>query len=82
MAADLRGQPAPLRLLRLLAASLGGVRPEWMAGRHKSLTFNNVFSNDGWWFGFISGIIEENYDVHFPTTGQEIAYPSISSRMV
>ncbi|XP_049409174.1 protein AGENET DOMAIN (AGD)-CONTAINING P1-like [Solanum stenotomum] len=35
----------------------------------------NVFANDGWWFGFISGKIGEEYYVYFPTTADNIAYP-------
>ncbi|XP_055831070.1 protein AGENET DOMAIN (AGD)-CONTAINING P1-like [Solanum dulcamara] len=36
----------------------------------------DVFANDGWWFGFISGKIGEEYYVYFPTTADNIAYPS------
>uniref|UniRef100_M1CKQ9 RNA binding protein n=1 Tax=Solanum tuberosum TaxID=4113 RepID=M1CKQ9_SOLTU len=35
----------------------------------------DVFANDGWWFGFISGKIGEEYYVYFPTTADNIAYP-------
>ncbi|XP_059302038.1 protein AGENET DOMAIN (AGD)-CONTAINING P1-like [Lycium ferocissimum] len=35
----------------------------------------DVFDNDGWWFGLITGKIGQKYDVYFPTTGDEIAYP-------
>ncbi|XP_055832189.1 protein AGENET DOMAIN (AGD)-CONTAINING P1-like [Solanum dulcamara] len=35
----------------------------------------DVFANDGWWFGFISGKTGEEYYVNFPTTGDNIAYP-------
>ncbi|XP_015069554.1 DUF724 domain-containing protein 3-like [Solanum pennellii] len=35
----------------------------------------DVFDNDGWWIGFISGRHEENYKVYFPTTGENVAYP-------
>ncbi|XP_055828587.1 protein AGENET DOMAIN (AGD)-CONTAINING P1-like [Solanum dulcamara] len=35
----------------------------------------DVFDNDGWWIGFISGRHEENYYVYFPTTGDNVAYP-------
>ncbi|KAG5602531.1 hypothetical protein H5410_033901 [Solanum commersonii] len=34
----------------------------------------DVFANDGWWFGFISGKIGEEYYVYFPTTADNIAY--------
>ncbi|KAM3232358.1 hypothetical protein P3L10_017717 [Capsicum annuum] len=36
----------------------------------------DVFANDGWWFGFISGKAGQEYYVYFPTTGDNIAYPS------
>ncbi|KAM3339030.1 protein AGENET DOMAIN (AGD)-CONTAINING P1-like [Capsicum galapagoense] len=36
----------------------------------------DVFANDGWWFGIISGIIGQEYYVYFPTTTDNIAYPS------
>ncbi|KAM3374610.1 hypothetical protein P3S68_013324 [Capsicum galapagoense] len=35
----------------------------------------DVFANDGWWFGFISGIVGEELYVYFPTTADNIAYP-------
>ncbi|KAG5602529.1 hypothetical protein H5410_033899 [Solanum commersonii] len=35
----------------------------------------DVFANDGWWLGFISGKIGEEYYVYFPTTADNIAYP-------
>ncbi|KAK4375675.1 hypothetical protein RND71_006352 [Anisodus tanguticus] len=35
----------------------------------------DVFDNDGWWFGLITGKIGQEYDVYFPTTGDKIAYP-------
>ncbi|KAF3680043.1 putative coiled-coil domain-containing protein 12-like [Capsicum annuum] len=37
----------------------------------------DVFANDRWWFGFISGKVGQEYYVYFPTTGD-----NISSRMV
>ncbi|MCD7450716.1 hypothetical protein HAX54_008170 [Datura stramonium] len=36
----------------------------------------DVFDNDGWWFGLITGKIGHKYSVYFPTTGDEIAYPT------
>lgn len=36
----------------------------------------DVFANDGWWFGVISGKIGQKYYVYFPTTGENIEYPS------
>ncbi|KAH0659446.1 hypothetical protein KY289_028194 [Solanum tuberosum] len=36
----------------------------------------DVYANDGWWFGCISGKIGEEYYVYFPTTEDNIAYPS------
>ncbi|WMV35499.1 hypothetical protein MTR67_028884 [Solanum verrucosum] len=35
----------------------------------------DVFDNDGWWFGFISAKVGDEYYVYFPTTGDNIAYP-------
>ncbi|KAH0666827.1 hypothetical protein KY285_028033 [Solanum tuberosum] len=40
----------------------------------------DVVDSDGWWFGFISGIIGEEYYVYFPTTGDNIACPSHALR--
>ncbi|XP_055826399.1 protein AGENET DOMAIN (AGD)-CONTAINING P1-like [Solanum dulcamara] len=36
----------------------------------------DVFANDGWWLGLITGKIGQNYYVYFPTTGDHIEYPS------
>lgn len=36
----------------------------------------NVFSNDGWLFGIINGIIGQEYYFYFPTTAYNIAYTS------
>ena len=35
----------------------------------------DVFDNDGWWFGFISARVGDEYYVYFPTTADNIAYP-------
>ncbi|CAN4099224.1 unnamed protein product [Withania somnifera] len=51
--------------------------------QHETMLENNfrlydmvdVFANDGWWFGFISGKVGQDYYVYFPTTGDNIAYP-------
>ncbi|KAL3366851.1 hypothetical protein AABB24_011520 [Solanum stoloniferum] len=32
----------------------------------------DVFDNDGWWFGFISAKVGDEYYVYFPTTGDNI----------
>ncbi|XP_019069866.1 protein AGENET DOMAIN (AGD)-CONTAINING P1-like [Solanum lycopersicum] len=76
-------QSAPLEEL----VPIGHVRPvsshqlgTTSENRFRQYDKVDVFSSDGWWFGFISGIIEENYYVHFPTTGQEVAYPSHALR--
>ncbi|WMV35534.1 hypothetical protein MTR67_028919 [Solanum verrucosum] len=76
---------APLEEL----VTIGEVRPvppyqlETMSGNTFRLYDKvDVFSNDGWWFGFISGIIGEEYYVYFPTTGDNIAYPSHALRFL
>ncbi|XP_059302053.1 protein AGENET DOMAIN (AGD)-CONTAINING P1-like [Lycium ferocissimum] len=49
---------------------------EFMAGDNFRLyDMVDVFSKDGWWFGFISGKIGQEYYVYFPTTGNNIAFP-------
>ncbi|CAN4100526.1 unnamed protein product [Withania somnifera] len=54
------------------------VPPETMPenGGFRVYDIVDVFANDGWWFGFISGKIGEEYYVYFPTTADNIAYPA------
>ncbi|PHT46341.1 hypothetical protein CQW23_15499 [Capsicum baccatum] len=70
---------APLEEI-VTAAEVRPVPPD----QHETLSENgfcrydmvDVFANDGWWFGFISGKVGQEYYVYFPTTGDNIAYPS------
>ncbi|MCD9644167.1 hypothetical protein HAX54_032184 [Datura stramonium] len=72
-------ESAPLEDV-VTAAEVRPVPPD----QHEIMSGNNfrlydmvdVFANDGWWFGFISGKIGQDYYVYFPTTGDNIAYPS------
>ncbi|XP_055826401.1 protein AGENET DOMAIN (AGD)-CONTAINING P1-like [Solanum dulcamara] len=36
----------------------------------------DLFANDGWWLGLISGKIGQKYYVYFPTIEDNIEYPS------
>ncbi|KAM3232332.1 hypothetical protein BC332_16806 [Capsicum chinense] len=70
---------APLEEI-VTAAEVRPVPPD----QHEIISENNfrlydmvdVYANDGWWFGFISGKAGQEYYVYFPTTGDNIAYPS------
>ncbi|XP_059302050.1 protein AGENET DOMAIN (AGD)-CONTAINING P1-like [Lycium ferocissimum] len=72
-------ESAPLEDV-VTAAEVRPVQPH----QHEIMTENNfrmydmvdVFANDGWWFGFISGKIGQEYYVYFPTTADNIAYPA------
>ncbi|XP_060188056.1 protein AGENET DOMAIN (AGD)-CONTAINING P1-like [Lycium barbarum] len=71
-------ESAPLECI-VTAAEVRPVQPD----QHEIMSENNfrmydmvdVFANDGWWFGFISGKIGQEYYVYFPTTADNIAYP-------
>lgn len=34
----------------------------------------DVYDNEGWWFGVITGKTRESYYVHFPTTAENLVY--------
>ncbi|XP_059302052.1 protein AGENET DOMAIN (AGD)-CONTAINING P1-like [Lycium ferocissimum] len=71
-------ESAPLEDI-VTAAEVRPVPPH----QHEIMSQNNfrmydmvdVFSNDGWLFGFISGKIGQEYYVYFPTTADDIAHP-------
>ncbi|KAK4375785.1 hypothetical protein RND71_006462 [Anisodus tanguticus] len=71
-------ESAPLEDV-VTAADIRPVPPH----QHEIMSKNNfrlydmvdVFANDGWWFGFISGKVGQEYYVYFPTSVDNIAYP-------
>lgn len=65
---------APLRELAT-AAEVRPRPPLLMAADYMIHDVVDVFANEGWWVGRITGRVGDNYSVFFDSTGEEIYYP-------
>ncbi|KAK3008399.1 hypothetical protein RJ639_013929 [Escallonia herrerae] len=70
-------------LLREIVAAdeVRPVPPEVSASGFSLCDEVDVYANDGWWAGKVTGKVGGKYFVYFETTGDEIAYPLSNLRV-